>query len=199
MTAASRSIPESVEMRGWFARVGGADEAVAAFHLFRRDRKCLSQAWGLIRLTLKTNHQAMFKEFKEFALKGNLIEMAVAFVMGAAFTKLSTAFIEDLIMPFVGLASGGVDFSNKFIALSSKVTKTDLAGARGEGAIFAYGNFITVTINFVIVAFVMFLVVKAINKAKKLTEKEAAAAPPAEPSAQEKLLSEIRDLLKSKA
>jgi large conductance mechanosensitive channel len=141
----------------------------------------------------------MFKEFKEFALKGNLIDMAVAFVMGAAFTKLSTAFIEDLIMPVIGRISGGMDYSNKFLALSDKVVATDLVKAKTEGAVIAYGNFITIAINFAIVAFVMFLVVKAINKAKKLTEKEAAAAPPAEPSAQEKLLTEIRDLLKSKA
>lgn len=143
----------------------------------------------------------MFKEFKEFALKGNLIDMAVAFVMGAAFIKLSSAFIEDLVMPFVGLASGGIDYSNRFIALSSNVTKTDLAGAKEQGAVFAYGNFITIAINFVIVAFVMFLVVKAINKAKKLATKEeaAAAAAPAEPTAEEKLLTEIRDLLKNRA
>jgi large conductance mechanosensitive channel len=141
----------------------------------------------------------MFKEFKEFALKGNLIDMAVAFVMGAAFTKLSTAFIEDLIMPVIGRISGGMDYSNKFLALSEKVVATDLVKAKTEGAVFAYGNFITIAINFVIVAFVMFLVVKAINNAKKLMEKEAAAAPPPEPSAQEKLLTEIRDLLKQKA
>ncbi|MBC8127410.1 MAG: large conductance mechanosensitive channel protein MscL [Gloeobacteraceae cyanobacterium ES-bin-144] len=141
----------------------------------------------------------MFKEFKEFALKGNLIDMAVAFVMGAAFTKLSTSFIEDLIMPWIAKISGGVDFGNKFIALSDKVTKTDLVGAKGQGAVFAYGNFITVSINFLIVAFVMFLVVKAINKAKTLSEKPAAPAGPPEPSAEEKLLSEIRDLLKNKS
>lgn len=141
----------------------------------------------------------MFKEFKEFALKGNLIDMAVAFVMGAAFTKLSTAFIEDLIMPVIGRISGGMDYSNKFFALSDKVTATDLVKAKTEGAVIAYGNFITIAINFAIVAFVMFLVVKAINKAKKLTEKEAAAAAPPAPSAEEKLLTEIRDLLKSKA
>ena len=141
----------------------------------------------------------MFKEFKEFALKGNLIDMAVAFVMGAAFTKLSTAFIEDLIMPVIGRISGGMDYSNKFLALSDKVGATNLTEAKKQGAVIAYGNFITIAINFAIVAFVMFLVVKAINKAKKLTEKEAAAAPPPEPSAQEKLLTEIRDLLKQKA
>lgn len=142
----------------------------------------------------------MFKEFKEFALKGNLIDMAVAFVMGAAFTKLSTAFIEDLFMPLIGsVTPGGLDFSNKFIGLSSKVTATNLIEAKKQGAVFAYGNFATIGLNFLIVAFAMFMVVKAINKAKKLTEKEAAAAPPAAPSEEQKLLAEIRDLLKQKA
>ncbi|MES2441086.1 MAG: large conductance mechanosensitive channel protein MscL [Verrucomicrobiota bacterium] len=143
----------------------------------------------------------MFKEFKEFALKGNLIDMAVAFVMGAAFTKLSTAFIEDLIMPIIGKISGGMDYTNKFFALSDAVTATNLVEAKKQGAVLAYGNFITISINFVIVAFVMFLVVKAINKAKALAIKQEAAAPPApaEPTAEEKLLAEIRDLLKSKA
>lgn len=141
----------------------------------------------------------MLKDFKEFALKGNLIDMAVAFVMGAAFVKLSTAFLDDLIMPVVGKLSGGMDFTNKFIALSDKVTATNLADAKKQGAVFAYGDFVTIAINFVIIAFVMFLVVKAISKAKKLMEKEAAAAAPAEPSNEEKLLAEIRDLLKQKA
>jgi large conductance mechanosensitive channel len=140
----------------------------------------------------------MFKEFKEFALKGNLIDMAVAFVMGAAFTKLSGAFIEDLIMPLIGRISGGMDYTNKFFSLSDKVTATNLVEAKKQGAVLAYGNFVTIGINFVIVAFVMFLVVKSINKAKTLTAKEAAAVPP-EPSVQEKLLVEIRDLLKQKA
>lgn len=142
----------------------------------------------------------MFKEFKEFALKGNLIDMAVAFVMGAAFTKLSTAFIEDLVMPWVGLIGNGMDFTNKFVALSDKVTAINLAEAKKQGAVLAYGDFITIAINFAIVAFVMFLVVKAINKAKKMAIKEEAAAPapPPQPTAEEKLLVEIRDLLKSK-
>jgi len=138
----------------------------------------------------------MLKEFKEFALKGNLIDMSVAFVMGAAFTKLSGSFIEDLVMPLVGKIAGGMDFSNKFIALSEKVTATSLAEAKTQGAVWAYGNFITMALNFIIVAFVMFLVVRSINKAKKLAEKPAAPAGPPEPTAQEKLLIEIRDLLK---
>jgi len=139
----------------------------------------------------------MFKEFKEFALKGNLIDMAVAFVMGAAFTKLSTAFIEDLIMPLIGRVSGGIDYSNKFIALSSSVTATSLIDAKKQGAVLAYGNFITIGINFIIVAFVMFLVVKGINNAKRLTAKMAEEKT-TEPSTEEKLLMEIRDLLKNR-
>ena len=143
----------------------------------------------------------MFKEFKEFALKGNLIDMAVAFVMGAAFIKLSTAFIEDLVMPLIGKLSGGMDFTNKFVGLSESVTATNLADARKQGAVIAYGDFITIAINFLIVAFVMFLVVKAISKAKAFAIRQEAAtpAPPAAPTAEEKLLAEIRDLLKQKA
>ncbi len=140
----------------------------------------------------------MFKEFKEFALKGNLIDISVAFVMGAAFIKLSSAFIEGLIMPLVGLLSGGMDFTNKFIALSEKVTATNLADAKKQGAVISYGDFITVAINFVIVAFVMFLVVKAISKAKALAQKPATPAGPPEPTVEEKLLTEIRDLLKQR-
>lgn len=141
----------------------------------------------------------MFKEFKEFALKGNLVDMAVAFVMGAAFTKFSTSFIEDLIMPLIGRITGGVDFSNKFIALSDSVTATSLAEAKKQGAVLAYGNFITIGINFFIVAFVMFLVVKAINKARNLAAASPQPAPaPAPPSPEQQLLSEIRDLLKQR-
>lgn len=140
----------------------------------------------------------MLKEFKEFAMKGNLVDMAVAFVMGAAFTKLSGSFIEDLVMPLVGKVSGGIDFSNKFMPLSEKITASSLAEAKTQGAVLAYGNFISIGINFLIVAFVMFLVVKSINKAKSLAEEPAAAAAPPEPSAEEKLLCEIRDLLKQK-
>ena len=143
----------------------------------------------------------MFKQFKEFALKGNLIDMAVAFVMGAAFVKLSTAFIEDLVMPLVGKLSGGMDYTNKFIALSDKVTAKNLADARKQGAVFAHGDFITIGINFVIVAFVMFLVVQSISKAKAIAARKEAAVPTAAPlpSAEELLLGEIRDLLKQKS
>jgi large conductance mechanosensitive channel len=137
----------------------------------------------------------MLKEFKEFALKGNLIDMSVAFVMGAAFTKFSGSFIDDLIMPFVAKISSGMDFSNSYIPLTEKVPP-DLAllDARKLGPVVAWGNFVSIAINFLIIAFVMFLVVKAMNKLKK-TDAETPVAPPA-PSTQEVLLAEIRDLLK---
>jgi large conductance mechanosensitive channel len=155
----------------------------------------------------------MLKEFKEFALKGNLIDMSVAFVMGAAFTKFSGSFIDDLFMPFVAKVTGGMDFSNQFLRLYTQAldpagnpiknadgtllnveTLTVLADAKKYGPVFAWGNFVSIGINFLIVAFVMFLVVKAMNKLKK-TEAAAPAAPPA-PTAEEVLLTEIRDLLK---
>lgn len=137
----------------------------------------------------------MLKEFKEFALKGNLIDMSVAFVMGAAFTKFSGSFIDDLIMPFVAKISSGMDFSNSYISLSEKVPAgLALIDAKKLGPVVAWGNFVSISINFLIIAFVMFLVVKAMNKLKK-TEAAAPAAPPA-PSPQEVLLAEIRDLLK---
>ena len=141
-------------------------------------------------------HFRMFNEFRKFAFKGNLIDLAVAFVMGAAFIKLSTSFIEDLIMPLVGKVSGDADFSNMFIRLSDKVTATSLVAAKAQGAVFAYGSFITIAMNFVIVAFVMFLFVKAVTRTKALAAEQEAAAPPPAPPAQELLLTEIRDLLK---
>lgn len=137
----------------------------------------------------------MFKEFKEFAVKGNLVDMAVAFVMGGAFGKVVTAFIDGMVMPFVGLIQGK-DFSNLYIGLNEAARKASadglpLAKAKEAGPVFAYGTFISELITFLVVAFVMFMVVKTMNKMKK---QEAAA--PAPPPAQEVLLTEIRDLLK---
>ena len=136
----------------------------------------------------------MIKEFKEFALKGNLIDMAIAFVMGAAFTKLTSAFIDGMVMPLVGQLSSGVDFKDLKKVLTPEVK--DAAGkiTTPEVAI-KYGAFVNVAIEFLIVAFVMFMVIKAINKMKK-KEAEAAPAAPAEPSSTDKLLIEIRDSLK---
>lgn len=126
-------------------------------------------------------------------MKGNLIDMAVAFVMGGAFGKLVTAFIDGLVMPVVGKVTAGVDFKSLKYVLSEAVKNEDGSIKTPEAAI-RYGEFITVTIDFILVAFVMFLVVKAINKMKR-KKAEAPAAPP-EPTNEEKLLTEIRDLLK---
>jgi len=136
----------------------------------------------------------MLKEFKEFALKGNLVDLAVAFIIGAAFSGLVQSIVNDIIMPIVGLVTGGVDFSELYIQMSGDPQPT-LALAREAGATLAYGNFITLVINFLIVAWVLFLVVKAMNRFKR---KEEAAPPPAPPR-EEVLLEEIRDLLAKKS
>lgn len=135
----------------------------------------------------------MLKEFKEFAMKGNLVDMAIAFVMGAAFGKIVSAFINGLVMPVVGLLTAGVSFKDlKFVISPAEL---DAAGTiiKPENALL-YGDFITVFIDFVIVAFVMFMVIKAMNKAKK-KQAEEPVAPPA-PTTDQVLLTEIRDLLK---
>jgi len=124
----------------------------------------------------------MLKEFREFALRGNVIDLAVAVVIGAAFTAIINSLVNDIIMPLVGVILGGLDF-------------TTLAITFGDANI-TYGNFIQAIINFIIVAFVLFLVVRSINRLQK--KKEAAPPAPPEPSAEEKLLAEIRDLLKNK-
>ena len=135
----------------------------------------------------------MMKEFKEFAMKGNLIDMAVAFVMGGAFGKIVSGFIDGMVMPVVGKLTAGVDFKTLVYEISPALY--DAAGKEVSPAnSIKYGNFITLLIDFIIVAFVMFMVVKATNKMKKKAEE--APAPPAEPSTTEKLLTEIRDSLK---
>jgi large conductance mechanosensitive channel len=132
-------------------------------------------------------------EFKEFALKGNVVDLAVGVIIGAAFGKIVDSVVNDLIMPVVGRLFGGFDFSNYFIPLAGQ-TATNLADARKAGAVLAYGNFITVAINFAILAFIIFLMVKQINKLKPKVE----AAPAAVPVTPEDvlLLREIRDALK---
>ncbi|HMQ11195.1 MAG TPA: large conductance mechanosensitive channel protein MscL [Oligoflexia bacterium] len=133
----------------------------------------------------------MLKEFKDFAVKGNVVDMAVGIIIGAAFGKIVTSFVNDLIMPVVGQLTGGVDFSDMFIALDGSSFDT-LAAAKTAGApIIAYGSFINTVVDFVIVAFSIFIVIRQMNKLKK---KEEAA--PSAPPKQEILLEEIRDLLK---
>jgi len=139
----------------------------------------------------------MLKEFREFAMRGNVVDLAVGIIIGAAFGAIVQSLVADVIMPVIGAITGGLDFSNYFVALSSKVTAASLADAKKQGAVLAWGNFLTLTINFLIVAWVMFMVVKAMNRMRKQQAEEPAKPP--EPSRQELLLTEIRDALKAKA
>ncbi|MBZ7920350.1 large conductance mechanosensitive channel protein MscL [Ensifer adhaerens] len=142
----------------------------------------------------------MLNEFKEFIARGNVMDLAVGVIIGAAFNKIVTSVVEDLVMPIVGaLTGGGFDFSNYFVPLSANVTATSLAAARQQGAVFAYGNFITVLINFLILAWIIFLMIKAVNRMRTSLEKQKEAAPAAPPAEDIQLLSEIRDLLKQRA
>jgi large conductance mechanosensitive channel len=135
---------------------------------------------------------SMLKEFKEFAMKGNVIDLAVGVVVGAAFGAIVTSLVADVVMPVLGQLTAGVDFSKAAVVL-----REASEDGKKPAVLLAYGKFINTLINFVIITFVIFLVVKGINALKR---KEAAAPPPpAEPSAQEKLLTEIRDLLKQQA
>jgi len=135
----------------------------------------------------------MLKEFRDFAMRGNVVDLAVAVIIGAAFGAIVNSLVTDIIMPVIG-AFGSLDFSNYFLPLSPKVTASNLADARKQGAVLAYGNFITLTVNFIIIAFVLFTVIRLINQLKR---NEAAAPPqPPKPSAEVVLLTEIRDLLK---
>jgi large conductance mechanosensitive channel len=136
----------------------------------------------------------MLEEFKKFAMRGNVVDLAVAVVIGAAFGAVVNSLVGDIIMPIVGAITGGIDFSNYFLPLSSKVTAAVLTDAKKQGAVLAWGDFLTLVINFLIIAFALFLVVKAINKLKKPEPPPAAPGP----SPEVRLLTEIRDALKSK-
>ena len=140
----------------------------------------------------------MLKKFQDFAVKGNAFDLAVGVIIGAAFGGIVTSLVGDIFMPVIGAVTGGLDFSNHFIPLSKSVTATALADARKQGAVLAWGNFITITINFLIIAWVLFMVVRGINRL--VTRQEAAPPPPpAPPSKEVELLTEIRDLLKTRA
>ena len=133
----------------------------------------------------------MLKEFKDFAMKGNVVDLAVGVIIGAAFGAIVSSMVADIIMPIIGAITGGLDFSNYFVPLSSKITADTLIEAKKQGAVLAYGSFLTVSLNFIIIAFVLFLVIRALSR---LVKKEAAKPTP--PTKQEELLTEIRDLLK---
>jgi large conductance mechanosensitive channel len=135
----------------------------------------------------------MLEEFKKFAMRGNVIDLAVGVIIGAAFGAIVNSLVNDIVMPIIGAVTGGLDFSNYFIALSSKVTATSLAEARKQGAVLAWGNFLTICINFIIIAIALFLAIKGINRLKT-----PEAPPPTGPSKEVQLLTEIRDALKSR-
>jgi large conductance mechanosensitive channel len=137
----------------------------------------------------------MLEEFKKFAMRGNVVDMAVGIVIGAAFGKIITSFVSDILMPPIGLALGGVDFSNLFINLGDQTYATLVEAKEAGAATINYGAWIMTVLDFLIVAFAIFMVVQQMNRMKK-KEEEKPAAPP-EPSKEETLLSEIRDLLKT--
>ena len=138
----------------------------------------------------------LLNEFKAFAMRGNVLDMAVGVIIGGAFGKIVTSLVNDIFMPLIGLATGGMDFTNLFFALDGNRYET-LAAAKEAGAsVFAYGQFIQNIVDFLLVALCVFMVIKAVNRFKK-KEEEAPAAPPA-PSKEETLLTEIRDILKNK-
>src|SRR3974390_712807 len=126
----------------------------------------------------------MLEEFKKFAMRGNVVDLAVGVIIGAAFGAIVNSLVGDIVMPVIGAISGGLDFSNYFIPLSAKGTAGALADAKKQGAVLAYGNFLTIALNFLIIAFALFLVVKGINKLK--TEEP----PPPAPSKEVQLLTE---------
>ena len=136
--------------------------------------------------------ERMLEDFKKFALRGNVVDLAVGVIIGAAFSGIVNALVADVIMPLIGAITGGLDFSNYFLPLSSKVTAASLEEAKKQGAVLAWGHFITLVLNFTIVAFVLFLVIRAMSR--MISREEAKKAP--ELSRQELLLTEIRDLLK---
>ena len=138
----------------------------------------------------------MLEEFKKFAMRGNVVDLAVGVIIGAAFGAIVTSVVGDIIMPIIGAVTGGLDFSNYFVPLSKSVSATTLAEAKKQGAVLAWGNFATIVINFLIIAWVLFMVIRGLNR---LIKKEAdQPAKPAEAPRQEVLLQEIRDILAKK-
>jgi len=136
----------------------------------------------------------MLEEFKKFAMRGNVVDLAVGVIIGAAFGAIVNSLVGDIVMPIIGAITGGLDFSNYFVPLSSKVTADSLAEARKQGAVLAWGNFITICINFLIIAVALFLAIKALNALQ--TKDDAKPAEPPKPSREVELLTDIRDLLK---
>ena len=138
----------------------------------------------------------MLEEFKKFALRGNVVDLAIGVIIGAAFGKIIGSLVEDIIMPVIGRIFGGLDFTNYFLGLTTASQQaTTYEAAKKAGATLGYGTFITVAVNFVIIAFVLFLLIRGMNR---MIKKEEAAPPPPAPSKEVALLTEIRDLLKAR-
>jgi large conductance mechanosensitive channel len=140
----------------------------------------------------------MLKEFRDFAMRGNVVDLAIGVIIGAAFGKIVDSLVTDVIMPIIGAVTGGIDFSNLYIPLSSKAAEAAKTGAtyakvKEAGAVLGFGQFLTIAVNFVIIAFVLFLVVKGINAVRKAEPKPAPE--PVAPTRTEALLVDIRDLL----
>jgi large conductance mechanosensitive channel len=138
----------------------------------------------------------MFEEFKKFALRGNVVDLAIGVVIGVAFGAIVASFVADIIMPIIGAIFGGLDFSNYYVPLSSKVDAgLPYADAKKQGAVLGYGQFLTTLFNFVIIAFVLFLIIRALNRLMRKEDAKAGVSKAPEIPADVKLLSEIRDLL----
>lgn len=140
----------------------------------------------------------MWNEFRKFALRGNVVDLAVGIIIGAAFSKIVDSLVGDIFMPVIGAVTGGLDFSNYFTPLSDNVTAAALREAKNQGAVLAWGNFITVAINFVIISWILFMLVKGMNRLRHTHDaKTGTADKSTEIPADVKLLTEIRDLMKS--
>lgn len=138
---------------------------------------------------------SMLRDFRDFAIRGNVVDLAVGVIIGAAFGKIVNSLVNDIIMPIIGAITGGLDFSNYFLPLSRTVTAHALAAARKQGAVFAWGSFLTAVVDFSIIAFVLFIFIRLITMLRRQAIHEEASAPPPPPARQEVLLEEIRDLL----
>ena len=140
----------------------------------------------------------MWNEFKQFALRGNVVDLAIGIIIGAAFGRIVDSIVGDIFMPIIGAVTGGLDFSNYFTTLSGNVTAGSLEEAKKQGAVLGWGNFLTVAINFAIIAWILFLLVKGMNRLRRKEDaKTGTADKPAELPADVKLLTEIRDLMKT--
>ena len=140
----------------------------------------------------------MLQEFKRFAMRGNVVDLAIGVIIGAAFSKIIDSVVGDIIMPVIGRVFGGLDFSNYFLGLTKAASDaTNYEAAKKAGATLGYGQFITVTVNFLIIAWILFLVIKLMNRLIK--QEEAAPEAPVPPTKEELLLTEIRDLLKTRS